>query len=174
VAGGEPSQGDGEDIFGEAEGDVGDGLGRWSDGGADGSFAGVGVECDEASEKRSQKLLGGSELGGGAVGEQRGDRDTDEGVEGGPDEIEGGDFVGEEFDGEERGAGGDHGPGFEELESWREREISEAGEQAEGGDGGVNVDASGEGDGSEEGEKFGKRDLQPIGQMKPQGAKAGS
>ena len=117
MAGGEPGKGDGEGVFGEAEGDVGDGLGGWSDGGADCGFAGVGGEGDGGSEKCGEKLLAGSELGSGAVGEQGGHRDANEGVERGPDEIEGGDFVGEEFDGEERGAGGDHGPGFEELES---------------------------------------------------------
>jgi len=50
--------------------------------------------------------------------------------------------------------------------------MSEAREQAEGGDGGVNVDAGGEGDGGKEGEEFGKRDLQPVGQDEASGAKA--
>jgi hypothetical protein len=48
-------------------------------------------------------------------------------VEGAPDQVEGGDFVGEEFYGEENCAGGDYWPGFEEFESWRERDMSEAG-----------------------------------------------
>jgi hypothetical protein len=59
---------------------------------------------------------------------------------------------------------------LEELESWREREVSEAGEQAEGGDGGVDVEAGSEGDRGEKREEFGKRDLQPVGQNEvPQG-----
>ena len=132
----------------------------------------MGGKGDGGTEKSGEELLAGSELCGGAVGEQGGDRNADEGVQRGPDEIEGGDFVGEEFDGEECGAGGDYGPGFEELQSWREREMSEAGEQAEGGDGGVDVDAGGEGDGGKEGEEFGKRDLEPIGQGRTSGAKA--
>ena len=97
---GEPGEGDGEGVLGEAEGDVGEGLGRWSDGGADGGFAGVGGECDSGSEKRGDELLGGSELRGGAIGEQRGDGDADEGVERAPEKVEGGDFVGEELDSE--------------------------------------------------------------------------
>jgi hypothetical protein len=36
-------------------------------------------------------------------------------VERAPDQIEGGDFVGEEFDGEQSLAGGDYGPGLQEL-----------------------------------------------------------
>ena len=127
MAGGEPGEGDGECVLGEAEGDVGEGFGRWGDGGADGGFAGVGGEGDQASEKRGQQLFARSKLRGGAIGEQRGDRDADEGMEGAPDEVEGGDLVGEEFDGEQGCAGGDYGPGLEELKGWREREMSEAG-----------------------------------------------
>lgn len=83
-----------------------------------------------------------------------------------PEKIEGGNFVGEKFDGEERGAGGDDGPGCEELESGRERKMAEACEQAEGGDGGVDVESGGEGDRGEQREEFGQRDLQPVGQDK--------
>jgi hypothetical protein len=94
-------------------------------------------------------------------------------VERAPEKVEGGDFVGEEFDGEERYAGGDHGPGLEELESWREREVSEAGEEAEGGDGGIDVEAGSEGDRGEKREEFGERDLEPVGQDEvPEGLKA--
>ena len=160
---GEPREGNSERVLGKAEGDVREGLGRWSDRGADGGFAGVGGESDGRSEKRSDELLGGSELRSGAVGKQRGDRDANESVESAPEKIEGGDFVGEEFNGEERCAGGDDGPCFEELESWREREMSEAREQPEGGHGGVDVESGGEGDGGEQREEFGERDLQPVG-----------
>jgi hypothetical protein len=48
-------------------------------------------------------------------------------VESAPDQVEGGDFVGKEFYGEESCAGDDYRPGLEELESWRERDVSEAG-----------------------------------------------
>jgi len=134
----------------------------------------VGGERDDGSQKRGQQLLGGSELGGGAVGQQGGDRDEDEGVERAPDQVEGGDLIGEEFDGEQRSAGGDDGPAFQELQGWREWKVSEAGEQAEGGDGGVDVDACGEGDRGQQGEEFGKRDLQPVGQDEASGARASS
>ena len=75
------------------------------------------------------------------VGDERRDGDADEGVERAPEKIEGGDFVGEEFDGEEACAGGDDGPGFEELQGWRERKVSEAGEEPESGDSGVDVES---------------------------------
>jgi hypothetical protein len=89
-----------EPRLGKAEGDVREGLGRWSDGGADSSFAGVGGEGDGGSEKRGDELLGGSKLRGGAIREQRSDGDADESVERAPEKIESGDFVGEKFDGE--------------------------------------------------------------------------
>ncbi|MCU1300067.1 MAG: hypothetical protein JWQ87_351 [Candidatus Sulfotelmatobacter sp.] len=127
MAGGEPRQGDGESVFGQAEGDVGERLGGWSDCRADSGFAGMGGEGDGGSEKRGEELLGGSELRGGSVSQQRGDGNAHEGVESAPKEIEGGDFIGEEFDGEERCAGSDYRPSFEELESGWEREVSEAG-----------------------------------------------
>ena len=83
-------------------------------------------------------------------------------MEGAPDQVEGGDFVGEEFDGEQGCAGGNYRPGFYELEGGRERDVSEAGQQAQGGYGGVDVQAGGEGYGGQDGEEFGERDLQEV------------
>jgi len=40
--------------------------------------------------------------------------------------------------------------------------VSEAGEEAESGDGGVDVESSSEGDGGEESEEFRERDLEPV------------
>ena len=48
-------------------------------------------------------------------------------MESAPEEVEGGDFVGEEFDGEESRAGCDYWPRGQELEGWRKWEVSEAG-----------------------------------------------
>ncbi len=146
----------------EAQRDIREGFGRGRDGGAGGGFAAVGDEGDGGSEKCGQQLVLGRKLGRGAVGEESGDRDADESVQGIPDEIEGGDFVGEEFEDEERGTGGNDGPGGEELQSGREREMSAAGEQAEDGDGGVEIQAGGESDGGEEREEFGGRDLEDV------------
>jgi len=58
------------------------------------------------------------------------------------------------------------------LQGWRKWKVSEAGEQAQGGDGGVDVDPGGEGDGGQQSEEFGKRDLQPVGQDEASEAKA--
>jgi len=79
---------------------------------------------DGCTEQCCQQLLGGSELRGGPVRDQGSDGDADEGVEGAPDQIEGGDLAGEEFDGEEGRAGGDYGPAFEEFQGWREWKMS--------------------------------------------------
>ena len=86
----------------------------------------MGGEGYGGSEGGGQQLLRGGELAGGSVGEQCGGGNADEGVESAPDEVESGDFVGEEFDGEQECAGGDYGPGFQELQRRREGDVSEA------------------------------------------------
>ncbi len=83
-------------------------------------------------------------------------------MEGAPDQVEGGDFVGEELDGEQDCAGADYGPAFQELKSWRKRDVSEAGQEAEGCDRGIDIQSGGEGDGREDGEEFGERDLEEV------------
>ncbi len=78
------------------------------------------------------------------VGDERCDRDSDEGVEEIPEEVEGGDLVGEEFDGEEDSAGDDDPGVAEGVEAGWELDDLRAGEEAEGEDGGVDVDSGGE------------------------------
>ncbi len=121
MARGQPGQGDGQDVFANTQRDVREWFGRGGDGGAGGGFAAVGDEGYGCSEERGQELVLGGKLGGGLVGEKSGDGDADEGVEGVPDEVERGDFVGEEFDDEERGAGDDDRPALEQMESRRKR-----------------------------------------------------
>src|SRR5258708_1537247 len=123
----------------------------------------MGGEGDGGSEKRGEELLGGRELRGSPGSEQGGDGNAHEGVEGAPKEIECGDFISGEFDGEERCAGGEYRPGFKELAGGREREVSKAGEEAEGSRRGVDIQSGGEGDRGQEGEEFGERNLQPVG-----------
>jgi len=64
----------------------------------------VGGHGDGSAGERGGQLFKGREAGGGLKGEERGDGDADEGVECVPEEVKGGDFVGEELQGEE-GAG---------------------------------------------------------------------
>ena len=116
VMGCEPGEGDGGDVFTGGEGDVGHGLGAGGDEGAGGGLRGVGDGRDGGSGDGGEELHLGRELRGGLVGEQRGDGDADEGVGGVPDEVEGGDLVGEDFDGEEEAGDGDD-PGLESA--WR-------------------------------------------------------
>lgn len=67
-----------------------------------------------------------------------------------PEEVEGGDLVGEDFYGkEEAGDGDDPGVG-ERVETWREGDPVCAREDAEGCDGGVDVEAGGEAGGDDE------------------------
>jgi len=122
----------------------------------------VGNQGYGGSEERGQELVLGGKLGGGLVGEESGDGDADESVQGVPDEVEGGDFVGEELDDEERGAGDDDRPSVEQLQSRRQREMAEAGQQAEDGDGGVEVQSGGESDGGQQGEQFRGRDFEDV------------
>ncbi len=154
LPGGEPGEEDGQDIFAHAEGDVGEGLGRGGDGGADGGFAAVSDEGDSASGKRGGKLLGGREGCRGLIREERGDRNADEGVERVPDEVEGGDLVGEELDGEEREAGGDDAPVGEQVEGRGQGDEVEVCQEAEGGHGGVDVEPGGEADRDQQGDEF--------------------
>ena len=162
MARGQPGQADGEDVFAEAERDVGEGFGRGRYGGAGGGFAAVGDKGDPGAEQRRHQLVRGRKLGGGLVGQQSGDWDADEGVEGVPEQVEGGDFVGEEFEGEEREAGDDDGPSGEQEQPGRKRHMAETGQQAEDGDGGVEIQSGGEADCGQQGEEFGGRDLQDI------------
>jgi hypothetical protein len=71
-------------------------------------------------------------------------------VGGVPDEIEGRDFVGEDFDGKEKaGYGDDPGVG-ERVEAGREGDPVKVREDAEGGHGGVDVEAGGKAGGDDE------------------------
>jgi len=72
-------------------------------------------------------------------------------VEGVPEEIEGGDFVGEELQCEEDAGGADDPPVGEEMETGREGEQAGVRQQAESGHGGVDVEPGGEADGYQQG-----------------------
>ena len=85
MSGGEPGEGDGEGVFGEAQRDIGERLGGWSDGSAKSGLASVSSQGDGGPEGGGEELLGGSELASGSVGEERGDGDANKGVEGAPD-----------------------------------------------------------------------------------------
>ena len=58
------------------------------------------------------------------IGDQGGDRDADDGVDAVPDEIEGGDLVGDELDDEEDGAG-DENPGVAEGNQGRAAAVAQ-------------------------------------------------
>ena len=105
VVGGEPGDAYGYYVLGGAEGYVGDGLGAGGYGGADGGLGGVGGEGYGCSDGGGEDLHLGRELGAGVVGDESGDGDSDYGVDAVPDEVEGGDLVGDEFDCEEYSAG---------------------------------------------------------------------
>ena len=107
---GEPCEEDGERIFAEAERDVGEGLGRRSDCGANRSFASVSDEGDGAAGKCSGQLLARCERRSGLKGEQRGEGYADESVQRVPDEIERGNFVDEKTDAEEDESSNDDAP----------------------------------------------------------------
>jgi hypothetical protein len=119
VAGGEPGEGDGGDVFAGGEGDVGDGFWAGSDEDAGGGFGGVGDGGNSGSGSSGEELQLRGELGGGLVGEQRGDGHADEGVGGVPEEIEAGNLVGEEFHGKEDGGDGDDPAVGEGVEAGR-------------------------------------------------------
>jgi len=154
MAGGEPGERYGSHVFAEGEADVGEGFGRWRDGGTDGGLASVGCEGDGCTEKGGNELFLRRQRGGGTPRDESGDRYADEGMERVPDEIEGRDFVGEEFDCEECGAGSDYPPAGEEMKLVRQDEDATMSQQAEGGQSRVHIEAGSEGNGDDERDEF--------------------
>ncbi len=150
VLGGEPGEADGGDIFCRRERDVGYRLRAGGDEGAGGGLAGVRERGDGGTDGGGEKLHLRRELRGGLIGKQRRNGDADEGVGGVPDEVEGGNFVGEELDGEEGGGDADDPGVGEGVEAGREQDPVGVGEDAEGGDRGVDVEAGGEAGGDDE------------------------
>lgn len=172
VVGGEPGEGDGGNVFAGRERDVRERLGA---GGGDecagGGLGGVRDGRDGGSCDGGEELHLRAELRGGLVGEQRGYGHADEGVGGVPDEVEGGDLVGEDFDGEED-AGDDDDPGIgERVQAGREGDPVEAREDAEGGDRGVDVEAGGKAGGDDERGDGGWREVHGVSSL--WGASAG-
>jgi hypothetical protein len=154
LPGGKPGEEDGESIFAEAESDVREWFGRGSDCGADCGFAAVGDEGDGAAGEGREELLRGREAGCGLKGEQCSDRDADEGVKRVPDEVERGDFVDEEVNAEENESGRDDAPIGKQMKRWRQVEKSCVGHQAEGGDGGIDIEPGREADGNHQSDEL--------------------
>src|SRR5580704_3984233 len=107
-------------------------------------MGGEGYGC---AQQCGQELVFGRKLAGRLVGEQSGDGNADESVQGVPEQVEGGNLVGEEFDDKEHDARGDYRPGLEQVQAGGKWEMSEAGDEAEDGDGGVEIESGGETDG---------------------------
>jgi len=139
MAGGEPGQAKSEGVFAEAEGDIREWFRRRGDGGADCGFTAMGGQGDGCAEKRGQKLVLGRQLLRSLIGDESGDGDADESVKRVPEQIKGGNFVGEEFDREQDQSDGDDGPGLQQLQAGWEREMSVTGEQSEDGDSQVKI-----------------------------------
>ena len=122
------------------------GSGGGCDEDAGGGLGGVGDGSNDCSEAGHQQLHLGGEMGACGVGEDRGDGDADEGMESVPDEIEARDLVCEELAGEEDGADRDDPGVLEGFKSGRKRDPVQAGENSEGKDCAVEVQAGGEAD----------------------------
>jgi hypothetical protein len=147
----EPGEEYGQRIFAEAERDIRERLGRWSYGGARSDLAAMCSQGDQAAGECSYKLLGGRQSGRGAIGEERGDRNADKRMQRIPDQVEGGNLIGEKLDREERAAAGNHIPTRQKLQRSRERQPSSMGQQAQRGHGRVHVQASCKADGHQQG-----------------------
>lgn len=119
-------------------------------------------ECDSRPEKSCEKLVFWGELAGCAIGEESGDGDANEGVECIPDEVEGRNLVGEEFNDEKDNAGSDDDPALERLQSNGKWKVPETGEESEDCDSGIEVEAGSEADGDEEGEELCGRNFQDV------------
>jgi hypothetical protein len=154
MGGGEPGEPDGENVFAEAEGPVGEGFGAGIDGGAGGGFRAVGGEGDASGEKSGGPVpvrSGGAES---AEGEQSGGGRADESVHGIPEGVEPGNFVGEEFDKIESDGNGENGGIREDTQGCGEVDHPKALEETEGGDGGVEIESGGEAGAEDQAESF--------------------
>ena len=116
----------------------------------------------EGSDERRQQLVFWRELAGGAVGQESGNGDSDEGMKSIPDQVEGGNLIREELDYEQRYACCDQRPALKELQSRRKREMGEAGQESQDSQRRVKIQAGGEADSDEEREKLGLRDLEDV------------
>src|SRR5207302_4235666 len=129
---------------------------------ASGSFAAMGDEGDESSDECCEQLMLWRELAGGAVGQESGHGDSDEGVKGIPDQIESGDLVGEELDREQCGASRNYGPALQYLQTRGKRKMAEACQKSQNTYGGVEVQAGSEADGDKKREQLSRRDIEDI------------
>src|SRR5258708_20312274 len=123
-------------------------------GGAGAGFCAVRSECDAAGEEGRGPAPGLGGSGRGAECKQGRCRWTNKGVDGLPDGIDVGEFVGEKFhdvknagDGENKGMG-------EDLEMFGEVDDAETLEEAESGDSGVDVQAGSKTGAGDEADSF--------------------
>src|SRR5690242_7200538 len=114
----------------------------------------MGSEGDPSAEEGGEKLLLRGEGGGRTPGNKASDRNADEGVKSVPDKIECGDLICEELNAEECDAGADNPPAGEEMKRIRKDKDAVVGKDAEGGDGGVDVETGGEGNRDDESNEF--------------------
>ncbi len=152
--GGEPSEPDGEDIFTETENPVAEGLGTGVDSGAGAGLGAVGSERDAASKKGGTPTPLRGSGASRSVSKQSGGGRTNEGVSGIPDGVEVRNLVGEEFD-EIKGDGEGENPRMgEDFQRRGKMDDAETLEEAESGDGGVEIQAGGKSGAKSEAEGF--------------------
>lgn len=150
MLGGDPGEKDGEDIFRAAEGDVGEWLGTGCDGCPDCGFGAVGDECNGCTDDGGEDLHLRRELRAGMIGQESGEWDSDESVDGIPNEVEARDFVGHELNGEQGSAGDEDPEMSERLQAWWKACEMKSSENSQGKYGGVNVQSASETGGDDE------------------------
>jgi hypothetical protein len=152
----EDGTGDDADVFGGADDDIGDGFGGSVDGEAGAGFCGMGDESGAAGEESDKDFHGGMEFSEDAEGEEAAADGADESVDGIPEGIDPGDFIGEELEGEEEGGADEDGGIAEDGEVGvfigEGEEVEADGESGdEDGEVEINAGESGEAEGDGEG-----------------------
>src|SRR5215467_16344865 len=137
MVGGDPGEADGENVLAQAERYVGEGFGRRCYGCADGGFAAVRSEGDGGTEQGGDQLHSGGELGASGVAKVGSHGHTNKCVQRIPDQIEGRNFVGKEFEREERGRGDNDPPGLEPMQCGRKLDDAEVRKQSKTADGSI-------------------------------------
>src|SRR5258708_35950893 len=111
-------------------------------------------ECDAAGDEGRGPAPGFGSSGRGAECEQGRCRWTNKGVDGLPDGIDVGEFVGEKFHDVKNAGDGENKRMGEDLEMFGEMDDAETLEEAESGDSGVDVQAGSTNQGEHEAERF--------------------
>src|ERR1700737_3587793 len=138
---GHPGEPDGESVLPQTEQPIAEGLGASVDSGAGAGLCAVGSKSDAAGKKRGTPPPLRRSCDRSAISEKRGGGRTDQRVDGVPDGVDVGNFVGEKFNRIESERDSENPRMRENLEGSRQMEDAVPLKKAKRRDGGVEIHA---------------------------------